>query len=118
MNIYFFFLKTQAMNILSEPIVNYVILWENRDLQFIKKNRFSICPESCSSSLHVVYLPTAYNLLKKKFNFIKYKLISNWTYIFCIFQFFIFPYIFYHFGSWKKKVNNISSPLRELSLVG
>ncbi len=26
------------MNILSEPLVNYVILWENRDLQFILKN--------------------------------------------------------------------------------
>ncbi len=25
------------MNILSKPLVNYVILWENRDLQFIKK---------------------------------------------------------------------------------
>ncbi len=25
------------MNILSEPLVNYVILWENCDLQFIKK---------------------------------------------------------------------------------
>ncbi len=24
------------MNILSEPLVNYVILWENSDLQFIK----------------------------------------------------------------------------------
>ncbi len=53
--IYIFFLKTHAMNILSEPLVNYVILWENRDLQFIKKNWFSIYPESCSSSLHVVY---------------------------------------------------------------
>ncbi len=27
------------MNILSEPLVNYVILWENRDLQFIKKKK-------------------------------------------------------------------------------
>ncbi len=26
------------MDILSEPLVNYVILWENRDLQFILKN--------------------------------------------------------------------------------
>ncbi len=42
------------MNILSEPLENYIILWENRDLQFIKKN-FSICPESCCSNLHVVY---------------------------------------------------------------
>ncbi len=25
------------MNILSEPLVNYVILWENHDLQFMKK---------------------------------------------------------------------------------
>ncbi len=25
------------MNILSEPLVNYDILWENRDLQFITK---------------------------------------------------------------------------------
>ncbi len=25
------------MNILSEPLLNYIILWENRDLQFIKK---------------------------------------------------------------------------------
>ncbi len=25
------------MSILSEPLVNYVILWENHDLQFIKK---------------------------------------------------------------------------------
>ncbi len=50
------------MNILSEPLVNYVILWENSDLQFILKKWFSICPESCSSSLHVVI--TAYNELK------------------------------------------------------
>ncbi len=35
----FFFLNTQAMNILSEPIVNNVILWENRDLQFIQKKK-------------------------------------------------------------------------------
>ncbi len=26
------------MNILAEPLANYIILWENRDLQFIKKN--------------------------------------------------------------------------------
>ncbi len=38
MNIYIF-LKTQAMNILSESLVNYVILCENRDLQFIKKKK-------------------------------------------------------------------------------
>ncbi len=25
------------MKILSEPLVNYFTLWENRDLQFIKK---------------------------------------------------------------------------------
>ncbi len=25
------------MNILSGPLVNYIILWKNRDLQFIKK---------------------------------------------------------------------------------
>ncbi len=37
MNIYIFFLKTQAMNIFSEPLVNYIILWENRDLQFRTK---------------------------------------------------------------------------------
>ncbi len=43
------------MNILSEPLVNYVVC-ENRDLQIKKKQmRFSIYPESCSSSLHVVY---------------------------------------------------------------
>ncbi len=24
--------------VMSEPLVNYVILWENCDLQFIKKN--------------------------------------------------------------------------------
>ncbi len=27
------------MNILSEPLENYIILWENRDLQFIKKKQ-------------------------------------------------------------------------------
>ncbi len=27
------------MNILSEPLVHYIILWENRDLQFIKKTK-------------------------------------------------------------------------------
>ncbi len=49
------------MNILSEPLVKDVILWENRDLQFIQKSKyknnllFSIYPESCSSNLHVVY---------------------------------------------------------------
>ncbi len=39
MNIYFF-LKTEAMNILSEPLVNSVILWQNRDLQFIQKRKW------------------------------------------------------------------------------
>ncbi len=40
--------------VMSEPLVNYVILWENCDLQFIKKKKlwFSIYPEF---SLHVVY---------------------------------------------------------------
>ncbi len=39
--------------VMSEPLVNYVILWENCDLQFIKKKLwFSIYPEF---SLHVVY---------------------------------------------------------------
>ncbi len=28
-----------TINILSKPLVNYVILWENRDLQFIKKKK-------------------------------------------------------------------------------
>ncbi len=27
------------MNILSEPLVNYVILWKNRALQFVKKKK-------------------------------------------------------------------------------
>ncbi len=27
------------MNILSEPLVNYVILWKNPDLQFEKKKK-------------------------------------------------------------------------------
>ncbi len=47
------------MKILSEPLVNYFTLWEDRDLQFKKKLWFSIHTESCSSSLHVVI--TAYN---------------------------------------------------------
>ncbi len=46
--------KTKAMNIYSEPLVNYVILWQNRDFQFVEtKLWFSIYPESCSSSLHI-----------------------------------------------------------------
>ncbi len=50
---------------------------------YIKFFLFSMYPKSCSSSLHVVI--TAYNSLKYKFNFIKYKLISKCTYIFVAF---------------------------------
>jgi len=46
---------------------------------YIKKCWFSIYPKSCSSSLLVVI--TAYNSLKYKFNFIKYKLISCWFHV-------------------------------------
>ncbi len=73
------------MNILSKPLVNYsiffsflILFFQNRDLQFIKM-WFSIYPESCNSSLHVVI--TAYNSFKYKFNFIKFKFIWN-----CVFQ--------------------------------
>ncbi len=45
--------------VMSEQLVNYVILWENCDLQFIKKN-----PESCSSSLAYMLFITAYNSFK------------------------------------------------------
>ncbi len=51
---------------------------------------FSIYPESCSSSLHVVI--TAYNSLKDKFNFIKYKL-----------NFVFFSWIKYYFSLYKSK---------------
>ncbi len=53
------------MNILSKPLVNYVILWEKLDFD----------------------MTTSYNSLKNKFNFIKYKLISKCTYIFLHFVF-------------------------------
>ncbi len=50
------------MNILSEPLVNYVILWENRDLQFIKttcdsqfiQNRAALVYMLFISLLHIV----------------------------------------------------------------
>ncbi len=70
------------MNILSEPLVNDIILFSflifffrNVISNLYKKLWFSIYPESCSSNLHVVI--TAYNSLKYKFYFIKYKFISN-----------------------------------------
>ncbi len=71
------------MNILSEPLVKYVVSFnfliffcsESWSPIYIKKLWFSIYPESCSSSLHVVI--TAYNELKSKFNLIKYKFISK-----------------------------------------
>ncbi len=90
------------MNILSEPLVNYGIFfsfrifffsesWESWSPIYKKKMWFSIYPESCNSSLHVVI--TAYNSLKYKFNFIKFKFIWN-----CVFQLntrLIFPYIYF-----------------------
>ncbi len=70
------------MNILSEPLVNYVILFRFLTFFFrivisnlLKKLWFSIYAKSGSSSLHVVI--TAYSSLKYKFNFIKYKFISK-----------------------------------------
>ncbi len=51
--------------VMSEPLVNYIILWENCDLQFIKKKLwFSIYPESYSSSLAYMLFITAYNSFK------------------------------------------------------
>ncbi len=65
------------MNIFFRTISKFHILWENRekncDSQFIQ-NR---------AALGYMFI-TAYNSLKNKFNFIKYKLISKCTYIFCI----------------------------------
>ncbi len=50
------------MHILSEPLVNYVILWENRDLQFIKKtdsqfiqNRAALVYMLFISLLHIIH---------------------------------------------------------------
>ncbi len=49
------------MNILSEPLVNYVILFSfqfffhYRDLQFIRKIVILNYSEKCSSSSHVAY---------------------------------------------------------------
>ncbi len=62
MNIYIYIYKTQAMHMLSEPRVNYVILWENRDLQFIKKidsqfiqNRAALVYMLFISLLHIIH---------------------------------------------------------------
>ncbi len=85
------------MNILSEPLINYVILfsfliffssesWENLDLQFILKK---IAILNLSRIVQLVYMLfiTAYNSLKYKFNFIKYKLISKCNnFLHCAFQ--------------------------------
>ncbi len=44
------------MNILSESLVNYIILWENRDLQFIrKKNRAALVYMLFISLLHIIH---------------------------------------------------------------
>ncbi len=51
------------MNILSEPLLNNVILCENRDLQFIKKNgdsqfvqnRAALVYMLCISLLHIIH---------------------------------------------------------------
>ncbi len=47
--------------------------------QFIKKTvkKFSIYPESCSPSLHVFYLPTACNSLKKKLKLIGFCILET-----------------------------------------
>ncbi len=50
------------MNILSEPLVNYV-LWENRDLQFIKKNCDSQFIQNRAALGYMLFI-TAYNSLK------------------------------------------------------
>ncbi len=67
------------MNILPEPLVNYVILWENRDqktdTQFIH-NRTALVYVLFISLLHII---------KNKHNFIKYKLITKCAYIFLCF---------------------------------
>ncbi len=43
------------MNILAEPLANYVILFENRDLQFIKKKCDSQFIQNCAALIYVVY---------------------------------------------------------------
>ncbi len=108
------------MNILSGPLINNVILFsfQNREVisnLYLKKMRFSIYSELCSTSLHVVI--TAYNSLKQKFNFIKYKMISKCTYIFlafCVFQLnkiLFFP-IYFIIEDLKKRSLKISSRSR------
>ncbi len=53
------------MKILSEPLVNCVILWENRDLQFIKK-KLSQFNQNRAALVYMLFISL-------KFNFIKYK---------------------------------------------
>ncbi len=48
------------MNILSEPLLNYIILWENRDLQFIKKNGDSQFVQNWAALVYMLYI----NLLR------------------------------------------------------
>ncbi len=48
------------MNILSEPLINYVILWENRDLQFILKNIDSQFIQNLAALVYMLFI-TAYN---------------------------------------------------------
>ncbi len=55
------------MNILSEPLVNYVILWENRDLLFIYiKNLFyKLNLSRIVQRVYVLFISLQYNSLKR-----------------------------------------------------
>ncbi len=44
------------MNILSEPLVNYVILWENRDLQFIKITCYSQFIQNRAALIYMLFI--------------------------------------------------------------
>ncbi len=44
------------MNILSEPLVNYVILWENRDLQFIYKKNDSQFVQNLAALIYMLFI--------------------------------------------------------------
>ncbi len=67
------------MNILSEPLVNYVILWENR-----------------AALVYMLFISLLHIIQNNLFNFIKYKLISKCIYIFCLICLF-FSWMKYYF---------------------
>ncbi len=54
------------MNILSEPLVNYVILWENSDLQFIKNKTDSQFIHNRSALVYMLFISLLHFIYKKE----------------------------------------------------